>query len=387
MNESLSIDRTLSNNGISPKRTLLIVDDTPENLRILGEILAPYYRVRVANSGERALVVAGSEPRPELILLDIMMPGLDGYQVLTHLREQEKTQDIPIIFVTALDGDEDEAKGLALGAVDYITKPLSPAIVLARVRTQLELKDARDRLHDQNAWLEAEIARRMAENLRIQDVTMRALASVAEVRDKETGAHILRTQNYVRVLAETLARDSRYSEVLTPQTIALYSKAAVLHDLGKVGIPDAVLLKTGKLDAHEWEVMKTHAQLGADAIWHAIQYEHDTSGLEFLFVAMDIARHHHERWDGSGYPDGLSGANIPLSARLMALADVYDAIITPRIYKRALSREAAEKVIIEGRGTHFDPDLVDAFVSCRDAFHAIAERYRDEYIQGKGIHV
>ncbi|MFU8764205.1 MAG: HD-GYP domain-containing protein [Haliea sp.] len=363
------------------QRTLLVVDDTPENLAVLGEILMPEYRVRVASNGERGLVVAASEPQPELILLDIMMPGLDGYEVLSRLQENPATREIPVIFVTAMDAEGDEAKGLALGAVDYITKPLRPAIVLARVRTQLELKDARDRMRDQNAWLEREVARRMAENLRIQDVTMRALASVAEVRDKETGTHILRTQNYVRVLAETLSGSQRYAEQLTPATIALYAKAAVLHDLGKVGIPDSILLKPGKLDPDEWEIMKTHAALGAEAIWHAIQGEQDTAGLEFLFVAMDIAHYHHERWDGTGYPDRLAGEAIPLSARLMALADVYDALICPRVYKAAMSREAAAKMIVDGRGSHFDPDLVDAFLSCQDEFQAIADRYRDEYSQ------
>lgn len=362
-------------------RTLLVVDDTPENLAVLGELLMPHYRVRAASSGERALAVAASEPRPELILLDIMMPGMDGYQVLSRLRDNEVTRDIPVVFVTALDAEEDESRGLELGAADYITKPLRPPIVLARVRTQLELKDARDRLRDQNAWLESEVARRMAENQRIQDVAMRALASVAEVRDLETGTHILRTQNYVRVLAETLARRPAYAELLTPAAIDLFSKSAALHDLGKVGIPDAILLKPGKLDPDEWEVMKTHARLGADAIWQAIRSEPDASGLEFLHVAMEIARHHHEKWDGTGYPEGLAGHDIPLSARLMAIADVYDALICPRVYKAAMPREQATRIILDGRGTHFDPDLVDAFRECQAAFEAIADRYSDDYLQ------
>lgn len=366
--------------GAGQPRTLLVVDDTPENLSVLGEILMPHYRVRAASSGERALLVAASEPRPELILLDIMMPGLDGYQVLSRLRENDATRDIPVVFVTALDAEEDEAKGLALGAADYITKPLRPPIVLARVRTQLELKDARDRMRDQNAWLESEVARRMAENQRIQDVAMRALASVAEVRDMETGAHILRTQNYVRVLAQTLVRNPAYADVLTPETIELYSKSAALHDLGKVGIPDAILLKPGKLDPDEWEVMKTHAQLGADAIWKAIRSEPEGEGLEFLHVAMEIAHYHHEKWDGSGYPEGLSGTAIPLSARLMAVADVYDALICPRVYKAAMPEEEATRIIVEGRGAHFDPDLADAFLACQEEFRSIAERYRDDYM-------
>lgn len=336
-------------------RTLLVVDDTPENLSVLGEILMPHYRVRAASSGERALLVAASEPRPELILLDIMMPGLDGYQVLSRLRENDATRDIPVVFVTALDAEEDEAKGLALGAADYITKPLRPPIVLARVRTQLELKDARDRMRDQNAWLESEVARRMAENLHIQDVAMRALA-------------------------QTLARKPQYADVLTPDIIELYSKSAALHDLGKVGIPDAILLKPGKLDPDEWEVMKTHAKLGADAIWRAIRSEPEGDGLEFLHVAMEIAHYHHEKWDGSGYPEGLSDTDIPFPARLMAVADVYDALICPRVYKAAMPEEEATRIIVEGRGAHFDPELADAFLACQEEFRSIAELYRDDYM-------
>lgn len=375
MKNPLSPDQAAEDAHHSPRRTVLIVDDTPENLRVLGEILMPHYRVRVANSGERALAVAASDPRPELVLLDIMMPDLDGYQVLEKLRGNPATAHIPVMFVTALNAEDDEAKGLELGAADYLTKPLSPAIVLARVRTQLELKDARDRMQDQNAWLEQEVARRMAENQRIQDVTMRALACVAEVRDRETGGHIMRTKNYVRVLAQTLSLNPRYRQALPPHLITLYSKAAILHDIGKVGIPDAILNKAGKLDEEEWEIMKTHAILGAEAIWQAIRNERDTTGLEFLLVAMDIARHHHERWDGQGYPDGLAGTEIPLAARLMALADVYDAIISPRVYKKAMTREEAANVIIGGRGTHFDPDLVDAFIQCEGEFQAIADRF------------
>jgi putative two-component system response regulator len=362
---------------VTLKHTLLIVDDTPENLTVLGEILMPYYRVRVAANGQRALQVAASEPTPELILLDIMMPDLDGYQVLTALRQNPKTKDIPVIFVTALDAEEDEAKGLDLGAADYIAKPLRPAIVLARVRTQLELKIARDRMRNQNEWLESEVTRRMAENQRIQDAAMRTLASIAEVRDRETGLHILRTQEYVRVLAETLAKDSPYAKDLSPEQITLYSKAAVLHDLGKVGIPDSILLKPGKLTADEFETMKKHAKMGADAIWHALSEEKDTTGLEFLFVAMDIAHYHHEKWDGTGYPDGLAGADIPLPARLMAMADVYDAVISPRVYKNAFSPDKAASIIIENSGTHFDPVLVDAFKQCQSTFEQIARDYVD----------
>jgi len=358
--------------------TLLLVDDTPENLTVLGQILMPHFHVRVASSGLRALAVAQSEPLPDLILLDVMMPGMDGYEVLAQLRQHPLTMNTPVIFVTAMSEAEDEAKGLALGAADYITKPVRPAIVLARVKAQLELKEARKLLLDQNHWLEAEVEKRMHQNRIVQDVTLRALASLAEVRDNETGAHILRTQNYVRILAEGLAGKPEFADVLTPPTIRNYVLASPLHDIGKVGIPDAILQKPGKLDAAEWEIMKTHARLGADAIWHAVMDEEDRLALDFLYVAMDIARCHHEKWDGSGYPEGLKERAIPLPARLMALADVFDAMISRRVYKAPISIEDTKRFIEEGRGKHFDPQVVDVFIENFDQFLEIANRYPDE---------
>ncbi len=354
------------------QKTLLLVDDTPENLTVLGEILMPLYRVRVASSGARALTAARSEPRPDLILLDVMMPGMDGYEVITRLRADEQTRDIPVIFVTALDATEDETRGLELGAADYITKPVRPAIVLGRVHAQLELKDARDRLRDQNVWLESEVRRRMRQNQMIQDVSMRALASLAEARDNETGNHILRTQGYVEVLGQELAKLPKHAEILTPAVIENYTKAAPLHDIGKVAIPDYVLHKPD-----EWEIMKTHARQGSDAIWRAICDEEDREALDFLYIAMDIAHYHHEKWDGSGYPEGRSGERIPLPARLMALADVFDALISKRCYKAAFPIEKAAAIIVEGRGNHFDPEIVDAFLARMDDFVAIAARHVD----------
>jgi putative two-component system response regulator len=359
------------------RKTVLLVDDTPENLTVLGEILMPHYRVRVASSGARALAAVESEPRPDLVLLDVMMPEMDGYQVMERLRSSPSTCDIPVIFVTALAAMDDETRGLALGAVDYIAKPVRPAIVLARVHTQLELKESRDRMRDQNAWLECELARRMAQNQMIQDVSMRALASLAEARDNETGNHILRTQSYVRVLAEELSTHPRYANALTPHMIDIYTKAAPLHDIGKVGVPDYVLHKPGKHTPEEWEIMKTHARMGSDAIWRAIQDQDDRGALDFLYVAMEIANHHHEKWDGSGYPDGLQGEGIPLAARLMALSDVFDALISKRVYKPAFSIEKATGIIVEGRGTHFDPAVVDAYLQRMTDFAAIAARHAD----------
>ena len=355
--------------------TILIVDDEPTNLHLLTGLLRPEFMVRAANSGENALRVANSQPRPDLILLDVMMPAMDGYVVLARLRESPATADIPVIFLTALAESADEERGLQLGAADYITKPIKPAVVLARVRTQLEAKLARDWLKDQNAMLEAEVARRMVEADITQLVSIRALAHLAETRDPETGNHILRTQNYVQCLALRLREHPRFSAFLDQRTINLLTKSAPLHDIGKVGIPDNVLLKSGPLTPGEWIVMKTHARLGSDAIEQA---ERDVDEpVAFLVLAKEIAHWHHEKWDGSGYPDALAGDAIPISARLMALADVFDALITVRVYKPAMSYAEAREVITAGHGKHFDPDVTEAFLAGFDEFVAIAERYRD----------
>ena len=358
-----------------PPSVILIVDDAAENLLVLSDLLRPQYKVLAATSGEGCLRVARGPSRPELILLDVMMPGMDGYEVLACLRNDPLTADIPVIFLTALATIGDEERGLQLGAADYITKPITPAIVLARVRTQLQAKHSADLLKNQNIYLEREVARRMAENDLTQQVSIRALAHLAEIRDPETGNHILRTQAYVQHLARTLQRHPRFAATLSDQYIDLLGRSAPLHDIGKVGIPDHILLKPEKLTADEWAVMQTHTWLGSDAIERA---EADIEmPLDFLSLAKEIARWHHEKWDGSGYPDGLSGDKIPLSARLMAMADVFDALISARVYKPPLPFDKAHTIIREGRGTHFDPDIVDVFLPDFAAYTAIAELYND----------
>lgn len=357
------------------KSTLLIVDDQPHNLSVLGDLLVPYYHVRAANSGQRALEVAASHPHPDLILLDVRMPDMDGIAVLAKLRSNPATAEIPVIFVTALDGTDDEEKGLALGAADYITKPLRPAIVLARVRTQLEAKQARDWLRDENAALEAEVGRRMRDNQDLQDVTIHALARLAEVRDMETGSHLHRTQGYIRAIAKHLSRHHGYAEELTPDAIELMAKSAPLHDIGKVGIPDAILLKPGRLTDDERRIMETHALIGAEALERAERDAHRR--MPFLRYAKEVARSHHEHWDGSGYPDRLAGIDIPLAARLMAVADVFDALISERPYKAAYAFEQARQIVRDGRGTHFDPQVVDAFEACFEECCAIARKFAD----------
>jgi putative two-component system response regulator len=357
------------------KPTLLIVDDAPENLVVLSELLAPHYRVLAATSGEACLRIANSQPIPDLILLDVMMPGMDGYTVLARLRESPATREVPVIFVTALVDIESEERGLQLGAADYVTKPIRATIVLARVRTQLEAKQARDWLKDQNAALEAEVARRMAENDLIQKASIRALAHLAETRDPETGNHIARTQGYVQRLAIALAPHPRFAELLTDHYIDQLVRSAPLHDIGKVGIPDSILLKPGPLTTGEWDMMRTHAKKGSDAIELA---ELDIEAVvDFFTLAKEIAHWHHEKWDGTGYPDRLAGDAIPASARLMALADVFDALITARPYKPAMPYAQARDIIANESGKHFDPDVVDAFLVNFDDFAAIATSYYD----------
>lgn len=355
--------------------SILVVDDTPTNLMALSTLLRPDYNVRVANGGERALeIVRGPHP-PDLILLDVVMQGMDGFEVCRQLKSDPQTHHIPVIFLTGKTSPEDEKAGLELGAEDYITKPFSAPIVLARVRTHLTLKAAADFLKDQNKFLESEVTRRLREVSVIQDVAMMAMASLAETRDNETGNHIRRTQHYVRALALQLQNHPRFASQLSDSYIEAVYKSAPLHDIGKVGVPDSILLKPGKLDADEFEIMRTHTTLGRDAIQSAEALL--GSPNNFLQCAREIAYSHQEKWDGSGYPEGLKGDDIPLSARLMAVADVYDALISRRVYKAPIPHARAVDMMANGRGSHFDPDILDAFLAISDTFHEIANRFVD----------
>jgi putative two-component system response regulator len=360
--------------NFTEKHSVLIVDDTAENLTLMNGLLKDLYRTRIANNGERALKIAAESP-PDLVLLDIMMPGMDGYEVCRRLKSDARTKNIPVIFLTAKVEVEDEQKGFDAGAVDYITKPISPPIVLARVATQLTLKAAADFLRDKNKYLETEVAKRTKEVQVVQDVTIMAMASLAETRDNETGNHIRRTQNYVRALAKKLQSNPRFAAQLDDATVEMLYKSAPLHDIGKVGIPDAILLKPGKLTPEEFEVMKTHTTLGRDAILAAEKLIDAPSS--FLKLAREIAHYHQEKWDGSGYPEKLAGESIPLSARLMAVADVYDALISRRVYKPPFPHDKAVAIIREGRDKHFDPHVVDAFLQIEQECHQIAERFAD----------
>ena len=353
--------------------TILVVDDTAANLMLMNDLLQTHYTVKVATSGARALKIARAGIPPDLVLLDIMMPDMDGYEVCRQLKADPATRDIPVIFLTAKSETSDEQLGLELGAVDYITKPISPPIVLARVKTNLMLKASSDFLKDKNAFLEQEVQRRTLELHDIQNVTILTMASLAETRDNETGNHIIRTQHYVKLLALQLQNHPRFAAYLTDDTIDLLFKSAPLHDIGKVGIPDSILLKPGKLTPEEFETMKTHTTLGKVAIESAERRL--GKDVPFLRCAKEIAYSHQEKWDGSGYPEGLAGDAIPISARLMALADVYDALISRRVYKPAFTHAAALQIIEEGRGCHFDSDVVDAFMAIQLQCKTIAEQH------------
>jgi putative two-component system response regulator len=355
--------------------TILIVDDEPDNIALLSSALKGTFRTKVAITGGNALDLVLRGDAPDLILLDIMMPDMDGYEVCRRLKLDPKTTDIPVIFLTAKSDTQDEQQGLELGAVDYITKPLSLPIVLARINTHLHLKSVRDFLRDKNEYLENEIARRTREINIIQDVTMIAMGSLAETRDNETGNHIRRTQHYLRALATCLKASPDFKKYLNDETIELLYKSAPLHDIGKVGIPDTILLKPGKLSVEEFEIMKRHTTLGRDAIIEA--EKRLDSPNSFLRMAREIAWSHHEKWDGSGYPRGLSGGTIPLAARLMSVPDVYDALISERVYKPAFPHEKAVSIIREGSGSHFDPAIVEVFLDISSRFREIALEFGD----------
>ena len=356
---------------------ILIVDDTPQNIDILVEALGDIYSLQVATNGLEALE-AVEDYIPDLILLDIMMPEMNGFEVCRKLKSEDRTRDVPVIFLTAMDEIGKKQEGFRLGAVDYITKPFDIIEVAARVNTHLSVKMARDILKNQNELLEVMVQKRTREITATQDVTIRMAASLAETRDPETGNHIIRTQRYVQVLADAMKEHPDYSDNLTSNSIHLIVKSAPLHDLGKIGIPDSVLLKPGKLTDQEFDVMKQHCRNGYDAMGRAeSEMEEDMRQESFLRYAREIALTHHEKWDGSGYPQGQSGEDIPLPGRLMAIADVYDALISKRPYKEPFPHKKACSIIEQGRGTHFDPILVDFFITLEDRFEKIARDFTD----------
>lgn len=363
----MSKNKSVSDNPAGLEEKILLVDDNTTNLQLLHETLGGLgCKILAAKNGKTALAIA-DKAMPSLILLDIMMPEMDGYEVCRRLKSAERTSQIPVIFITALADEQDEAKGLNLGAVDYITKPIKPELVRARVRNHLELKRHRDHLE--------KLVEERTQRLELtQAVTIESLATLAEYRDPETGGHIKRTQNYVKALAVKLKNHPRYCDELADDVIELLYLSAPLHDIGKVGVRDNVLLKAGQLTDAEFEEMKKHTIYGEEALRIT---EQKLGGDSFLHYAREIAYTHQEKWNGTGYPRGLKGDEIPLSGRLMAVADVYDALISKRVYKPPFSHDKAVEIIVAGKGIHFDPDIVDAFVELEDTFRNIALTFAD----------
>ncbi len=354
--------------------TVLVVDDTPANLSLISNLLKSDYRVKLANNGAKALALAAAAP-PDLILLDIMMPEMDGFEVCRRLKAEEATRQVPVIFLTAKTEIEDEERGFAVGAVDFIHKPISPPIVAARVRAQLAVKDWQNFLHNRTLWLQQEVERRLSQINRLQDSTLFVMVSLAEFRDIETGNHIRRTQDYVHLLAERLSCLPTHADQLPDDQIELIAKSAPLHDIGKIAIPDHVLLKPARLNPEEFAIIKTHCELGYSILCSA--GEHLGEDNDFLAMARDVARSHHEKWDGSGYPDGLAGEKIPLAARIMAVADVFDALMSKRPYKTQMAYDQVADIIRGGRGTHFDPVIVDVFDAARADFERTLQTWKD----------
>lgn len=362
-----------------PRKTILIVDDVAENIKMLAQVLKSTYRVVIATSGAEALRIANADNRPDLILLDIMMPVMDGYEVCTRLKNEEHTRNIPIIFVSAMTKEENEEKGLSIGAVDYIFKPFSPSIVRARIKTHLDLKDYQDNLENkvQNRTRELrlaldelhttheklDMAHKLIRSGYIESIYRLTLAS--EFKDEDTGDHIKRVSYYSRELADALGMNKDFMDTIF--------HAAPMHDVGKVGIPDEILLKPGKLTPEEWDIMKRHTSIGGSIL--------EGSSSPFLKMAAEIASYHHERWSGGGYPNNFKGEQIPLAARIMNITDQYDALRSKRPYKPGFPHEKVMEIFTKGDGRtmpdHFDPAVLVAFKKCSEKFRDIFETYKD----------
>lgn len=340
---------------------VLIVDDTKANIDVLVAALRDRYRISVATSGPAALAFARSN-LPDLILLDIMMPGMNGYEVCTRLKADTVTSGIPVIFISAVQGTGEKSKGFNLGAVDYITKPFEIAEVKARVQTHVSLKRAMEALSNQNQILDAKVRERTRALRETQLEIIFRLSRAAEYRDNDTGMHIKRMSHYTQVISSAAGCDE--------ETSSLFFHASPMHDIGKIGIPDMILLKPGRLDPEEWDIMKTHTTIGAEIL----------SGHDSLLIktAGAIALTHHEKWNGSGYPSGLAGEEIPLAGRIVAVCDVFDALTSHRPYKKAWPIEDAVREVKSGSGTAFDPKIVEAFVNTLSTLISIKKRFEDD---------
>ncbi len=349
---------------------VMVVDDTPTNLKLLDLLLtSSHYTVSTYTRGAAALDAARENP-PDIVLLDVNMPEMNGYEVCSHLKSTEELREIPVLFISANAESEEKVKAFEAGGVDYITKPFHAAEVKARVGTHLKLARLQSTLQHQNENLEKMVAEKVEEVYSAQLSTIVALAKLAEHRDNDTGKHLERVQLYTQLLAEGLRTAPFFSGTIDTGFVTNLFHAAPLHDIGKVSIPDRVLLKPGKLDPAEFEIMKTHSAVGAETLAEvSIAYKNN----RFLAIGHTITRSHHERWDGQGYPDGLVGDEIPLEARIMAVADVYDALRSKRVYKPPFSHDETMRIIRDGSGTQFCPAAVQALNIVEDEFHRVGD--------------
>jgi len=348
---------------------ILVVDDTPANLTLLARLLTQAgYRTRPVPNGTLALQAAAASP-PDLILLDINMPDMNGYQVAQHLKQNVRLRDVPIIFLSALGDTADKVRAFEAGGVDYMTKPFEFEELRSRVSTHLQLHALKDVVEQENRGLQALVQAQVKEIAESQMAAIFQLASLAEYRDHDTGGHLKRVQEYCSLLSVNVDPDSADGCMIDRAFVRDIYQASALHDIGKVGIPDNVLLKPGRLTVDEFEIMKTHTTIGAQALEEVSRAYPNNA---FINVGVAIARYHHEKWDGTGYPEGLAGADIPLAARIMAVVDVYDALRSKRPYKCALSHDDSSEIVVGGRGTHFDPEAVDAFVRVQNEFERIS---------------
>lgn len=355
--------------GTNEKSHILVVDDSVTNLKIAEQALKPMYKVTSLISGEQALKFLAKN-KPDLILLDIKMSGMDGFDTIRAIKQDESLRSIPVIFLTAISDSECELQGLKLGAIDFINKPFVPEVMLRRVSMQIELNDYR--INMENLVSEKT---KIVEKL--QDAIVLSITDLVEFRDKITGGHARRTAKYLEILLNHIKEKPEYSIFMSDEFITNILRAAPLHDVGKIGINDNVLMKTGTLESQEFEYMKQHTKLGGLAFERALD---EVPGNEFLQVAMEMAIAHHERWDGTGYPYGLSKEDIPFSARLMAIADVYDALTTKRAYKDPMSHEDAIQLMTSLKGTHFQPELIDELVMCQDEFKQMNSVLKEKYV-------
>lgn len=350
-------------------KKILAVDDNEINLQILEYILIKEgYNVQTVLD-PKAVMSTCVKYLPDLIMLDITMPEINGYTICKMLKETELTRNIPVIFVSALSDTENLVDGFSYGAVDYITKPFKVEEVKVRVATHIKLYELQKELEKHNHSLEVLVQEQFKKISDAQTETIFSLAKLAQSRDDDTGSHLERVQKYCLILSEQLAKDSKYSPIITPKFIEHIVNASPLHDIGKVGISDLILLKPGGLTNEEFEIMKTHTKIGAETLEDVDKKFGGTNS--FITMGKLIARHHHERWDGKGYPDGLAKENIPLPARIMAVADVYDAVSSNRVYRDALPHSKCVEIIKNGVGTQFDPELIDAFLKVQDKFYAV----------------